>query len=232
MYTWGYIKEAALAKLDISSDEAIKLGLMNKFPYYANEALTQICSTVKPRHTYFNCEVVHKEQLIGLLKGYYGDVDELAVFNKLPELLTNNEKAFLAEYSKYVFINEPIRMPNDFVSFTNDVTYIDCGTYLDLATPDDFIVYGDNQLLFKRSGKYRVPYNARWFMFTSVTDDTEVLDIPADVLDCIPTYIVSQCLKIDDEVKAAIYRNEYELFLSRIEDTYTDSKEFRITGGW
>ena len=57
-FTWGYLKEVVLAKLDLDETEANEQGLLNRFQYYANEAMTQICSTVKPKHTFvvFNAE--------------------------------------------------------------------------------------------------------------------------------------------------------------------------------
>ena len=39
MYTWGHVKQAALAKLDLTAEEASDIGLINRFPVYANEAM-------------------------------------------------------------------------------------------------------------------------------------------------------------------------------------------------
>ena len=36
MYTWGYIKDAALAYLDMNEVEAQNHGLLKRFPFYAN----------------------------------------------------------------------------------------------------------------------------------------------------------------------------------------------------
>ena len=52
MYTWGYIKEATLAKMDLTVQQAIDMGLINKMPFYANEAVTQITAAVKPKRQY------------------------------------------------------------------------------------------------------------------------------------------------------------------------------------
>ena len=55
MYTWGYIKDCALAKLDLNKyeeyDEQVTT-VVSRFPFYANEAMTQICSAVKPNYTF------------------------------------------------------------------------------------------------------------------------------------------------------------------------------------
>ena len=52
MYTWGYIKENALSKLNLSEQEENEQGFLSRFPYYANEAMTQICSGVRPNETF------------------------------------------------------------------------------------------------------------------------------------------------------------------------------------
>ena len=54
MYTWGYIKKVALVKLDISEQEATRLGHINSFPIYANEVITQIGSVIKAKDSYYS----------------------------------------------------------------------------------------------------------------------------------------------------------------------------------
>ena len=64
-------------------------------------------------------------------------------------------------------------------------------------------------------------------------DDNVQLNVPDDILDCLPSYIASQCYKVDDEVKSSIYRNEYEMFVARIDATdYKNTKTFSVGGGW
>lgn len=193
MYQWGYLKNSILSKLDMDEDEANIMGFLNRFVIYANEAMTQICSTVKPKHTYYEFEV----------KDY----------------------------------NEKITMPDDFVSFGDDVNTIteDIG-YGDSITrearDEDFEYYGYNNVICHNVGKYRISYNARWLTFGSQDNET-VLDAPADVLDCIPSYVASQCMKVDNEYKSSVFRNEYEILLSRIDDSnYKRNKTFTIGGDW
>ena len=52
MYTWGYLKENILAKLNLDEEQANQLGFLSRFPFYANEAMTQICSAIKPHEIY------------------------------------------------------------------------------------------------------------------------------------------------------------------------------------
>lgn len=207
MYTWGYLKENILSKLNMDEEQANQLGFLSRFPFYANEAMTQICSAIKPHEIYEECVI-----------------DD-----------TN--------------VNTPITMPNDFIGFSTDVvlykaTEITTDVYEHFGSDvpincfvevgDDFVEYdGYNQFICKVKGIYRIPYNARWFFFTKDLENEVELPIPADICDAIPSYVVGQCYKIDDEQKAAIYRNEYETFLARIDDTtFKSQRTLHIGGGW
>ena len=199
MYTWGYLKDVCLSKLDLDENEATVQNLLSRFPFYANEAITQICSAVKPKYTF-------------------------AEFN-----ITNG------------LVGIPQEMPSDFVSFGDDVNYelrvIDLfgkirSEQIELYD-DDFTYHGYNKVIFKRTGTFYISYNARWYTFYKEIDDDKEIDVPNDILDCIPSYIVSQCYKIDDEYKAQVFRQEYEMMLSRLDNTnYKNTKTIKIRGNW
>jgi hypothetical protein len=193
MYTWGYLKENALSKLNLSEEAANQLGLLSRFPYYANEAMTQICAGVRPKETYLTLTVSREN------------------------------------------VNTIIVMPESFVSFSDDVILYRRSDADDWMTVgDDYVEYfGFNEIECRQIGTYRIPYKARWFFFTKDLHNATEIPAPADVCEAIPSYIVSQCFKIDDESKAAIYRNEYEMFLARIDDTsFKSQRTFRTGGGW
>lgn len=195
MYTWGYLKDVALAKLDLTENEATVQNLLSRFPFYANEVITQVCSAIKPKYTFAKFEI---------------DFDKVGIAQT---------------------------MPDDFISFGDDICYelVNNGKFLEKHQifDVDFEYYGYNQVIFKHPGNFYISYNARWYTFTKAIDDNEKIDIPNDILDCIPSYIVSQCYKIDDEYKAQVFRNEYELMLSRIDATnYKNTKSILIEGDW
>lgn len=198
-YTWGYIKENCLAKLDLTEEQANEQNFLSNFPYWANEAMTQICSTVKPKESFFKFTVTKDT------------------------------------------VNEPVTMPNDFIAFSNDIAVFRpsatdrCGLPRGYEEVGDETVsyYGYNQVIPLRVGEYIIPYKARWFFFTKDLADGDVITAPADICDALPSYIVSQCYKIDDEQRAAIYRNEFEIFLARIDDTsFEHQRHFFVGGGW
>ena len=196
MYTWGYTKDVSLAKLDLDEMEATEQDLISRFPFYANEVITQICSTVKPKHSFAQFVVKAED------------------------------------------VNKVYDMPEDFVAFDDDVNtrYFKDewnDTWVTECHDDDLTFKGYNQIVFHKVGTYTISYKARWFTFDKDMDNDTVINIPTDVLECIPSYIAHQCYKIDDEVKSAIFRNEYEIFLARIDDTnYKRTSTFKIGGDW
>ena len=199
-YTWGYIKDVSLSKLDLDENEATVQNLLSRFPFYANEVITQVCSSIKPKYTFENF-VIDKTN-VGVKQ----------------------------------------TMPNDFVSFGDDVCYMleevreHNGETRLIKVPihdDDYEYLGYNQVVFKHPGNYFISYNARWYTFDKSLSDDELIDVPDDILDSIPSYIASQCYKIDDEYKASVFRNEYEIMLSRIDNSnFRNTKTIKIEGDW
>jgi hypothetical protein len=97
----------------------------------------------------------------------------------------------------------------------------------------DFTYKGYNKLVFWKTGHYSISYHARWYKFDKSMDNDIELDIPDDILDCLPSYIASQCYKIDDEAKSAIFRNEFEIAMARIDDSdYKQTSTITIGGDW
>lgn len=199
-YTWGYIKDVSLSKLDLDENEATVQNLLSRFPFYANEVITQVCSSIKPKYTFENF-VIDKTN-VGVKQ----------------------------------------TMPDDFVSFGDDVCYMleevreHNGETRLIKVPihdDDYEYLGYNQVVFKHPGNYFISYNARWYTFDKSLSDEELIDVPDDILDSIPSYIASQCYKIDDEYKASVFRNEYEIMLSRIDNSnFRNTKTIKIEGDW
>lgn len=234
MYTWGYLKEASLAKLDMSADQAIEMGLLNKFPFYANEAITQVMG-VKPRRTFAEFDVKNERDIIEYCKLNWklDDVSFITRGVQDEEDLTANQAKALHYYRQFVFVNKEVRMPEDFFSWNDDRSYIEKYGVICQASENDYNLYGANHVLFFKPAKYRIPYNAKWFKFAVSMNDDVVIDVPDDIAESIPSYIVAQCYKIDDESKAAVYRNEFEMFLARLDENDVHvNRAMKITGEW
>lgn len=235
MYTWGYIKQACLAKLDMTADQAIEMGLVNKFPFYANEAITQITSAIKPKRSYVDFDVEIESKIVEYCKRMFQLESVTFLFSKnyYPEDMSLNQKKAFEYYHSFEYVGKEVKMPKDFESWNGDRAYINDGWKLRQASDREYNTYGGNKVLFFVPGKFKIPYDARWVIFEPSMDDDFELDVPRDILECLPSYIVSQCYKIDDEQKSSIYRNEYEMALARIEenDTHTN-KTIQVDGDW
>lgn len=248
MYTWGYIKENTLGKLGLTEKEANQQGFLSLFPYYANEAMTQICSAVKPREKKFHIHVFDRAEAWPVYTRKYGVYTEY--LSPIEDNFTADDpdfekkKAFWNAWNSLYFVDEPITLPSDFISFSgDDIRYrkqLSFSSYATVYDSDDVIdydeehleIYGYNQVICKAVGYYVISYNARWFLFTKDLQNDVSIPAPIDVCECLPSYIASQCLKIDDELKAAIYRNEYEMFLARIDNSSAKGGGIKIGGGW
>lgn len=247
-YTWGYLKENILSKLNMDEEQANQLGFLSRFPYYANEAMTQICSAIKPHEVFLTIEVYdEKDRWHELTKKYgvYLDKDE-PISDGIPvgDPREQDYRDFWADWKATHFVNKEITFPEDFIGFSDDCSYYKgypiCLGGIPLSTPkfeevgDEHVEYvGYNQVICHMAGTYKIPYNARWFFFTKDCQNYTVITAPADICDAIPSYVVSQCYKIDDEAKAAIYRNEFEMACARIDDTtFKSQRTMHIGGGW
>lgn len=83
-YTWGYLKSAALAELDLDADEANRLNMIDKFPYYANAAMSQLCNLC-PRVRYLKVVVYPcQSELDSVIEAIHCKTRTPKVLNSLP----------------------------------------------------------------------------------------------------------------------------------------------------
>ena len=239
MYTWGYIKEAALAKMDLSVNQAVDMGLMNKMPFYANEAITHITSAIKAKRAYVEYECRDRDVVLCELKEKY-HLDDVSYLLKQPcdkSTLSSDQLSALDEYNSYVYVGDTIKFPDDFVMWSDDINfrapYKGFHFGFSEASDEDYQTLTGNSFMFMKTGYYKMAYKAKWFKILPTTLDSFELDCPDDILECLPTYIASQLYKIDDETKSAILYNQYEMMLARIdENDYASNKRMKVGGDW
>ena len=232
MYTYGYIKDAILKKLNLTEAEALEQNLLDTFIYNINECLSQIASTIKP-------DFKTKEVFV-----YHGQVpipEELQIEDNIPVDVRLEKEEKLKKYlSDKVAENQLFEMPEDFIAFSGHPVFQEIvptpfGGHLEpMCEVHEEVVHVDRKhIMFKKPGIYKITYDARWPTFTDKMQDADELDIPTDVLLCIPSYVASQVWKIDDERKANIFRNEFEILFSRINNSdYRGVNTFGVQGGW
>ena len=226
MYTYGYIKTAILAKLNLTEKEALEQDLLDTFPYNINECISQIASTIKPR---FDC--VRKTAFNHKIPIPV----ELETIPKDESLTQKNLREFkIKEYlSDKILVGDVFRMPQGFIAFSGKSVVERDGEYHAHEVHEEVVHVGNDKIIFLKPGCYTITYDASWMQFSDRTKDSDELDIPTDILMCLPSYVASQIWKIDDERKAAIYRNEFEILFSRINNSdYRGNKTFAPEGGW
>ena len=242
MKKWGELKQATLDKLFLDEAEAQQQGYLTKFSYLANECLNIIANRVKPKIGTFQFNVYEKT-----VKGInFIFNDSKIVYTDLQgeqhEIEPNKEILYYeTDQKKYEYDGEKlvetinisvdnpvIKMPDDFISFTNMINYHN-------GEPDPTLIYiGDKQIKLSKSGSYTIYYNAEWEKITKdiVTDNKE-LNIDSSVLHCLPSYIASQLLAQDDIQRSVMLKNEFELMLSGLDtDIFYQENHFKSTGGW
>lgn len=126
------------------------------------------------------------------------------------------------------YVGDDIRMPDDFLSFA------DMNIYRNNEPYDDIVYLSDRDIVVGELGEYVIYYNAVWDNITEEDVQTDNnLKIDISVLNCLPTYIASQCLAQDDVQRSAMLKNEFELMLSRLDTNIMyQNNHFRSSGGW
>ncbi len=240
-YTYGYIKNAILTKMNLTEKEANEQGLLDTFIYNINECLTQIASTIKPHYnslklTAYKNEIPIPSELLGPI-GYKESVAQK----------TERENKLAKYLEDKIVVGNTFRMPEGFIAFSGkSIVQLEIdgvqrkfipsegSTYCDPKEVHDEVTHvGNDKIIFLKPGKYTITYDAFWKYFGDKMLDTEEIDIPADIIMCIPSYVASQLWKIDDERKAAIFRNEFEILFARINNSdHRGNKTFTTEGGW
>lgn len=245
MLTFGYIREATQAHIDLDEQETQAMHLQERYHIFANEAMQAICS-VKPKYDYFVVQAVSK-YLPVINEG--NNIFRLATEDEINwEVLGAPEPNFADdvdtkkwyEGQNIFLLNTRVRMPDDFVAFANKLAWafiiynsfeseaFVTGTWSPTpyeslkkvkATKSMFSYSGSNTLTFHEIGEYHIPYKGIWYRFKSGLGDAEVIDMPDDILLTIPLYIAAQCLQMDHAQRAASKRAEFELALARVNST-------------
>lgn len=259
MFTYGYIREATLAHLDIEEDEAQAMNLLSRFHIFANEAMQAICSS-KPKYQYIDVTVVNEyaplvsdgaiirlatEEELNWNVEEQGDLPVRFLSEEELKTYYNNDNVYkvfdkLGPSDTFIAFADKqawkIEMKEPSVSEVLEAEAFGKELKYDIIKKEacidyDFSYVSKNNIKFYKPGHYLIPAKYLWFRFESgIGDDTE-LDIPADILLTIPLYIASICLQIDNPQKAQIKRSEFEMALARC--TSTDFMTVRkIRSSW
>ena len=242
MFTYGYLREAVMAHCDLEEDELQAMNVLKRLHIFANEAMQAICAC-KPKYKYFKFKVVEKyrpilEDIVENQIVYREASDEEMAHLERYNVADAIARKEYYESQNIYLMNEPIKVGADFISFTNKQSFVK--KYENKFKPETFVndwtvniqealspvrynkdlTFADNNIIICHvPGEYQVPYKAVWYRFTSAMSDNTDLDMPIDILNCLPLYIASVVLQIDYAQKAQIKRSEFEMALSRINVT-------------
>lgn len=245
MKKWSDIKQATLNKLFMDSDEATQLGYVDMFAMLADECLNFIANSVKPQiktfdflvkensiiGTDFEVVTVESNTFIKYNGSEYvvGDKSVLYIdFNSGFRYCYDPLTQSLQKVENVYCVGEMIRMPDDFIAFS-DMSY-----FINNEEKSDLPYINANYIKCEETGVYKIFYDALWE--TIKRDDlneTTIINIDVSVLNLLPTYIASQVLAQDDVQRSVILKNEFEVMLSRLnnENMYA-VKHYESKGGW
>lgn len=237
-YTYGYIREATQAHIDLDEQETQAMHLQERYHIFANEAMQAICG-VKPKYDYFICKIVESYEPIVKVGKTYRKATTEELNSPDSEIADDVDTRLWYEGQNIFLVNRPVRMPDDFIAFAekqawafvrND--YFNAELFVrgyetpaktlykkTKATKEHFMYGGQNTLRFYQEGEYWIPYKGVWYRFKSGIGDNEVIDMPIDILITIPLYVASLCLQIDHAQKANAKRAEFETALARCTNT-------------
>ena len=248
MFTYGYLREAVMAHLDLDESEAQAMNILSRLHIFANEAMQAICSN-KPMYNYLTVKVVKEfKQLVEDNDVIREATDEEILRHKEdPEAdlgitflteesinLYNNKNGLYKVFSKVApgenfiaFADKQAYKIEEYKPTIEDLLNEEAfGTKIDKMPIKkfakigyDFAYIGKNLVKFYKPGEYYIPAKYLWFRFDSGISDDTVIDMPSDIFLTIPLYIASICLQIDNPQKATIKRSEFELALSRCTST-------------
>lgn len=245
MFTYGYIREAVMAHLDMDEQEAQDNNLLSRFHIFANEAMQAICAS-KPMYQYIDVTVV--EEFDPIVTDNDGSffrkaTDEEINWNvetqgELGVIFLDESQLIKYYHNLNIYkVNEILQMKDTFITFANKQCYkieqkkpsvsmlLEAEAFGVKIPKDivksaamigqDFAYISKNQIQFYKVGRYLIPAQYMWYRFDSGIADDTEIDMPSDILLTIPLYIASICLQTSNIQKAQILRNEFELALGR-----------------
>jgi len=230
MRTWADLKQATLDKLNLTQDEALQEGHLEKMVNLANECINTISNSVKPKVKKLELTITlitedNPNVKNDFLLEYFGEIVEEVIYKDFYVYKVSDDSihVFTEDFEGKRF---DFTMPNDFISFTDNVNYLDGE-----KTPKIFyLTY--NTIGLNKTGKYEIFYNSLWEEIQE-DDENSNLNIDISILNCVPTYVASQLLSQDDPQRSGILRNEFELMFARLDNnTLNEEQSFKSIGGW
>lgn len=204
--TYNDIVNLILIKLDITENDAMHDGTLNKIEPLINEALGNIANKGKPFYKMEIFNVFLDGTDINSI-----DKDELGI--NLTQRVLPFSKDFLS-------------LTNEYILFSH-IKVDENGRIIELSEPApldgrDFRRMTSTKLIAPTKNGTAVRYyfqtKARYPKVTKDNPDEE-LDIEQSVLDLVPNYVISEILRNIDITTSTYYRNMYEDGVANLDDS-------------
>jgi hypothetical protein len=220
-FSYGYLKEAVKAHLDLEEDELEVMNINQRFHIFANEAIQQICYK-RPKYVYFEFEAI--SEFTPLI--YDDGVIRAATTTEQLDLsgltvVSDEETAEWYNEQGLYLVGQVISMPDDFLLFAEKKAFAwtDSIDNKQELTKNHFTYVSGSELFVKYAATYQIPYQATWFTFAQDTEEDTVIPMPSDLTLTIPIYVASVCLQQRNLSIAQAKRQEFELAVSRCRTT-------------
>jgi hypothetical protein len=220
-FSYGYLKEAVRAHLDLEEEELEVMNITSKFHIFANEAVQQICHT-KPKYGYFQfttvaafTPLVHAD---GLLRVATIEEQNWVAYG-LPEPTFASTDEIAEWYNKQAIylVGQVITMPDDFLAFAIKKAFVWTDSIANkiTVTKEHISYLSNNELVAYYAATYLIPYQGIWVTFAMDDSENDLINMPSDLLLTIPIYVASVCLQQRNMTMAQAKRQEFEIAVSR-----------------
>lgn len=220
-YTYGYLKEAVKAHLDLEEEELVLMNINTRFHIFANEAV-QYLSHEKPKYQYFQFNAVTEFRPTVYDNGVQRVATDTEVAweaNGLtePKFASDEETAVWYNAQHIYLVGQEITMPNDFLAFANKKAFMftDFITNKQVVSKNYMQFLSSTNIVVFAAATYLIPYQATWLLFSHTDEDTATVPMPSDLALTIPIYVASIHLQQRNSDLAKAKRQEFEIAVSR-----------------
>ena len=212
-FSYGYLKEAVKAHLDLEEDELEVLNINQRFHIFANEAIQHI-SSKKPNSVYFQFQAVDEFPTLVFDDGVLRE--QLPTDSSNLTVATAEETADWYNAQNIYLTGQVIDMPSNFLLFAPKKAFywidsiqnkMDAKAYITYISASEFFVLG--------AATYLIPYRASWLIFGADDKEDMIVNMPSDLALTIPIYVASVFLQQRNANMAQAKRQEFELAVSR-----------------
>jgi len=219
-YTYGYLKEAVRAHLDLEEDELEVMNINQRFHIFANEAIQAICDT-RPKYRYFEFEAVAEFTPLVYDDGTLRVATAAEILANTMTFATADELAAYYNALNIYLIGQVINVPEDFLSFAAKKSFL-WTTYITsrvVATKEHITYLSTTELIVNYAANYQIPYRASWMSFAQDYDDNDNIAMPDDLALTIPIYVASVMLEQRNLNMANAKRQAFEIAVRRTKST-------------